>query len=245
MSAPDREGAVPARLLAALLALDLLLVILHVGTRASAVVDLDAEGNIPTWVSSAKLLAISALAVMCWAGERQAPGLRHRWLWLGVAVLFAAMSLDETASLHERAARALISQGPARNLRATILGGDAAKDSFAWVVLFAPLAIAAVFFLVGFGWTRRHRLRRMAAYGLGGLGCYVAAMVLEPAAVYFSPAMATWNAAARRRYERFSTIEETLEIVGTTLLLLTVVAYARSLRRPEELSATDQRRAPR
>ena len=59
------------------------------------------------------------------------------------------------------------------------------------------------------------------------LACYLGAMILEPAAVYFSPAMATWDAAARRRYERFSTLEETLEVVGTTLLLLTVVAYTR------------------
>jgi drug/metabolite transporter (DMT)-like permease len=193
-----RDPAVPTRILFSLLAGDLLLVALHVATRGAAVVDLDAEGNIPTWVSSAKLLAIAVLAYLAWQREAQDPTLKYRWLWLGVALLFAAMSLDETASLHERAARALVSHGPARNLRATILGGDASKDSFAWVVLFAPLALAAIFFLVGFGWTRRHRLRRVAVLAIAGLGCYVGAMVLEPAAVYFSPAMATWDAAAPR-----------------------------------------------
>lgn len=222
-----KRDAVPTRVLLALLTTDLLLVVLHVATRGAAVVDLDAEGNIPTWVSSAKLLAIAVLAYLAWQREQEDPSLKYRGLWLGVALLFAAMSLDETASLHERAARALISHGPARNLRATVLGGDAAKDSFAWVVLFAPLAVATLFFLVGFGWTRRHRLRRVAGLALAGLGCYVGAMVLEPAAVYFSPAMATWNAVARRRYERFSTVEETLEIIGTTLLLLTMIAYVR------------------
>jgi hypothetical protein len=38
----DDEAAVPTLLLAALLALDVVLVALHVGTRAAAVVDLDA-----------------------------------------------------------------------------------------------------------------------------------------------------------------------------------------------------------
>jgi len=222
-----KRGAVPTRVLLALLGIDLLLVALHVATSGAAVVDLDAEGNIPTWVSSAKLLSIAVLAYLAWQREREDPSLKYRWLWLGVAGLFAAMSVDETASLHERTARALISHGPARNLRATLLAGDAAKDSFAWVVLFAPLALAALFFLAGFGWTRRHRLRRLAGLAVAGLGCYVGAMVLEPAAVYFSPAMATWDAVVRRRYERFSTVEETLEIIGTTLLLLTMVAYVR------------------
>jgi hypothetical protein len=222
---------VPTRLLAALLAVDLSLVALHVLTRGAPVVDLDAEGNLPTWVSSAKLLAIAALAYLAWRHEERDPSLRHRWLWLGVAGLFGAMSIDETASLHERAARALVSLGPARNLRATILAGDAAKDSFAWVVLFAPLALGVLFFLLGFGWTRRHRLRRVIGLAVAGLACYVGAMVLEPAAVYFSPAMATWDAVARRRYERFSTVEETLEIAGTTLLLLTMIAYVRVLQR--------------
>jgi len=227
---PPNQTATPTRILTVLLALDCVLITLHVATRATPLFDLDAEANVPTWVSSAKLLIIAGLALFNWDGERRDPALRHRWLWLGVALLFTAMSLDETASLHERAARALVAHGPARNLRATLLGGDSAKDSFAWVVLFAPLALAAIFFLVGFAWTRRQRLRRVAPFGLAGLACYVGAMVLEPAAVYFSPAMATWDAVARRRYQRFSTIEETLEIVGTTLLVFTVLTYSHSLR---------------
>src|SRR5688572_12086924 len=167
MSQPGVEPAVPPRLLLTLVGVDLLLVILHLATNATPVLDLDAEGNVPTWVSSGKLLAIAVLAVIAWRQEQREPGLRHRWLWLLVAALFAGMSLDETASLHERAARALVSQGPAGNLRATLLGGDSAKDSFAWVVLFGPLAIAVFFLLIGFGWTRRHRIQRVAGLGLG------------------------------------------------------------------------------
>ena len=219
-------GSVFRRIVFALVGIDLLIIVLHLATDGVTVFNLDAEGNVPTWHSSAKLLAIAAMAVLAYGFERrERPPAKYHRLWLGVAALFTALSLDETASLHERLARALVSGGAAGNIRNTLLGGDATKDSFAWVVLFAPFAVGIFFFLIAFAWARRDRLRRVLPLGAGGIGCYILAMILEPAAVYFTPPMATWDAAMRARYRLLTVLEESAEIVGTSLLLLTVVSY--------------------
>lgn len=224
------DGGIVRRAAIALLSFDVVVIALHLVSGGAAVVNLDGEGNVPTWYSSAKLLAIAALAVVAWhaEGEERRAGLSpppHRRLWLAIGGLFAALSLDETASLHERLARFAVSEGPAGRLRATVLGGDAAKDSFSWPILFAPVAVLVVTFLAAFAWTRRERLRRVLALGAAGVGCYAMAMVLEPAAVYFSPAMAAWGEEDLSRYRLFSAVEESCEIFGTSFLLLTALYY--------------------
>jgi hypothetical protein len=216
---------------------DVLGLALHLVSGGHPAFNLDSEGNVPTWYSSAKLLGIAALSVAAYRAERKNPA-PYPWLWLLMAGLFGLMSMDETASLHERAAGELVKLGFAGNLRANLLGGDEAKDSFAWVVLFSPVAAAVVFFLAAFAWTRRALLRRVLKLGAAGLACYLGALALEPAAVYFTPAIANWDKATQQRYQRFSTVEEMLELVGTSLLLLTVLACARAPRRDGAVSST-------
>jgi hypothetical protein len=227
----------PRRLVLALVSVDVLVVLLHVLTDGAEVFNLDAEANVPTWYSSAKLLCIAVAALAAWhaEGADAARGLKvlpNRWLWLAAVGLFTVMSMDETAQIHERTARVLV-QGSARSLRTTLLGGDANKDSYAWVVLAAPIAVAVVFFMVAFAWTRRVRLKRVLPLGIAGLACYLTALVLEPAAVYFTPKMADWDAALRHRYESFSMVEESCEIVGTTFFFFTVLAYVLVTRREQ------------
>lgn len=71
--------------------------------------DLDGEGNVPTWVSSASL-AWAALAAA--RSRRRAlargHGARARWL-AAVAATLAVLSLDETAQVHEAVAAWLLS----------------------------------------------------------------------------------------------------------------------------------------
>ncbi|WP_423068439.1 hypothetical protein [Devosia sp. CN2-171] len=61
--------------------------------------DINGEGTIPSWFSSALWLLSSALAILAAIGDRQAG--RAMWHWLGLASVFALLSLDEAASLHE------------------------------------------------------------------------------------------------------------------------------------------------
>lgn len=59
------------------------------------------ESNIPTWYSSATLLAAAALlALIAYLKYAQKDGFAGRWLLL--AVIFLFLSCDETALLHER-----------------------------------------------------------------------------------------------------------------------------------------------
>lgn len=64
--------------------------------------NLDRENNIPSWYSSSALLLCSALLAMIWLAKKQA---RERYVahWAALSMIFLALSLDEAASLHERA----------------------------------------------------------------------------------------------------------------------------------------------
>jgi hypothetical protein len=62
--------------------------------------DLDAEANLPTWFSSASMLAAACLAWMI-ASARRGAGGRDRRYWLGIAAMFVYLSADEGARIHE------------------------------------------------------------------------------------------------------------------------------------------------
>jgi len=63
--------------------------------------DVRRENNLPTWLSSAQF-ALAAVAALAAVGA--STGVR-RVAWLGVAALCLALSIDETASLHEEVGR--------------------------------------------------------------------------------------------------------------------------------------------
>jgi hypothetical protein len=65
----------------------------------------DGEANIPAWFSSTLLLLCSALLAVIGSAQRHRPGRVFPWLFL--AVVFAFLSLDEVAQLHELAIRPL------------------------------------------------------------------------------------------------------------------------------------------
>ncbi|MCX6375493.1 MAG: hypothetical protein NTU88_05580 [Armatimonadetes bacterium] len=59
------------------------------------------EANVPTWYSSSLLLLCSALLwIIACATKRVCDG-RSRW-WTALSVVFLLMSIDETATIHER-----------------------------------------------------------------------------------------------------------------------------------------------
>lgn len=64
-------------------------------------VNVDLEANLPAWWNSTLLLAVAgvALAAALLSGPRSRPG---RLSWLALAAGTAVLSLDETASFHER-----------------------------------------------------------------------------------------------------------------------------------------------
>jgi hypothetical protein len=213
------------RLLLALVVVDLLLLAVNV-IGAPSFLDLDQEKNFPTWYSSAKLLGASLAALWCWRLEpperrRGASGL----FWPIAAVLFAVLSMDETATAHERLAALLMSGAAGTPLRTRLLGGDELKDAFVWPVLFAPLALAIFGFLFYLLWERMRDNRTSLILGVLGCAAFVLAMVLEGPAVYTSPPIATWGVAEVARYRLFILFEEGAELAGTTLMLAALLLH--------------------
>ncbi|MGI9037749.1 MAG: hypothetical protein ACR2GQ_02700 [Gemmatimonadota bacterium] len=168
---------------------------------------LGSETNVPTWFSGSLLLLC---AFLLWLIRREAlrrglAGATH-WLWL--ALIFAYLSLDEIAAIHER------TDAPLHQL--FDLTG---VFHFAWVVLAIPiLAVLGVFyipFLIRLG--RPHRTRFAAAailYVGGALGMEMIGAAENE--VHGSVSLV---------YEVFNTLEETLEMLGTVVFVHALLAY--------------------
>ncbi len=217
------------RLMAVVLVVDCLLVLVNFG-EAPSFLNLDEERNFTTWYSSAKLLLAGLGALACWRLEPATlrAGLRS-WVWPVMAAVLVALSVDETATAHERLAAALMSGTTGESLRARLLGGDSAKDAYLWPVLFAPLAVALIWFLVSTLWARLRSSPRARAIGLVGCAAFVTALLLEGPAVWFSPPVEAWGATETSRYVWFALIEESAELIGTTAMLAATVLHAAAL----------------
>lgn len=159
------------------------------------------ERNVPTWFSSATcLLAAAGLATIA-AGARRA---ENRWAvhWIGLAVLLLALSIDETAELHERAVRALTRSGAAWPLAAGGFG--------------AGLALVYRRFLGALP-ARTRRDFVLAALSLA------AALGLELVASQVAHALAFGPATPRARetplFALLTSVEELLEMLGVVALI--------------------------
>ena len=208
-----------ARLPIVLLAADLVIVALHVAT-GWPVFDLDSEGNLPTWYSSTKLVAFAVLATAIYGAEA-----KRSLPWLLVALLFLALSADETASMHERAARWIMREFEfGLDLRETLLSGESSMDALAWPAIFAPLIAGLLGLLALFFGRRLRPVPGALALAFAGIGAYAAAIGLE-ASVYVLPSMAEWNEGETARYQWMTAVEEAFEFVGTTALFAALVRY--------------------
>jgi len=174
------------------------------GRPVSAPVNLDAEANIPTWWSSVLLLGVSVSALAIWASSKRTedPG-RSRWHWLVVGGGFLAMSMDESAVLHER------------------IGGwvgdhiDAVRDSgfFIWPVVFLPAMIVVGWAIVR---TARDLDRPLASLALSGLPLLALAVIAEELS----------GGGAELRSPVETLIEENLEYAAIGLVLVAYSARA-------------------
>lgn len=168
---------------------------------------LDGETNIPTWFNTALLLGISGLF---WAiaivrmSERE----KYRFHWAGLAVLFLLMSVDELSVLHEM----LI-----QPMRAWLgLGG---WFYFGWVipgaVLVGVLALAYLRFYLhldpGF---KGLFLGSLVLYFLGAIGGEM-----------LSGRVASAIGQKNFTYGVFASVEESVELVGASLLIYTLLRY--------------------
>lgn len=123
--------------------------------------DINAEGNIPTWYSTALLLCISltAFRIQRLQHQRSAADLAQRVFWYILMAVFLYLSLDEAAQLH-----ALIDQ----------------LDHTKWIFFYAPLALAFFVYSV-YHWRQQPRGDSAPfAWIVGGITLYlIGAGVME------------------------------------------------------------------
>ena len=191
----------------------------HHGGRFFQEFSLDREAKVPSWFSSALLLAAAALLALVAldALARKAPWGRH---WAGLSVVFVVLSLDETAEIHERIGSWLRAH---LNLHGPL--------HYAGVI---PALALALF--VGITYVRF--LRALPRGTL--LGILVAAGIYITGAALVEAASGWWAEGHGSRSTALllvSTVEENLEMVGTLLFILVVLAYFARLGRSVALRA--------
>ena len=180
---------------------------------------LDQEANVPSWFSSALLLSAAALLALV---AVDAISRRERWgrHWAGLALVYAGLSLDETAEIHERIGSWLRAHldlhGPLH-----------------YAGIIPALALAA---FVGIAFFRF--LRALPRPTRIGIVVAAAVYIFGAAGV---EAVSGWWAESQGSGSTalllVSTAEENLEMAGTTIFILVVLSHFARFGRPVSLRA--------
>jgi hypothetical protein len=202
-----------------------LLVVLHLSLPGVRLVDLDAEGNLPTWFSSVQLAALAAAAAWCFRSE--GGGRAGRWVWGVLAAGFLYLSFDEAAVVHERVLRDLVLE--------TLPVASGLRAVPPWQLVFAPAAALAAGAFTALFVTRMASRPWCLAPALGGLALWGLSFAFEGAATsVFIP---------RGWYRLEVAAEELCEMAGATLLLVGVMRYAGASQAEQPRGSLLRRRA--
>lgn len=175
---------------------------------------MDAEHCLPAWYESTLMaMAAGLLAVSARTTNRAG----DRVLWMILAMIFVAFSIDESVSFHE------VAIDPIR--AAFDLSG---VFYFSWVVAAAPLL--CIFLLAFSGFLLRLPAETAIAFIVSGTVFVAGAFGMEFAGGYLVSNFGFDSAL----YKSAAIIEESLEIIGMTLFILAIIRHlARS--RPQML----------
>jgi hypothetical protein len=215
---PRRILAFTLRIIAILVVCDLIVVTLkHVfgfehlfGLQRQF--DLDNEANIPAYLSALQL-AFAALVLAVIARGKVLSRDAFARHWTGLAIIFAALSLDEAASFHEM----LVAP-----LRAALPLAGAWHG--AWYIVYALLLAVFAKHYWRFFWTLPALLQmRFAFAGATYLtGCIGFEMIASRFAWYSSLTVAGTN----YRVALLQAFEEPLEMLGIALFVYAALSYA-------------------
>ncbi|WP_438037796.1 hypothetical protein [Sorangium sp. So ce128] len=196
--------ALMAAVASAGLAVEVLKPILKLKSRSGVVplLSLSYEQNVPTWYTSCLLFACAlTLAVIAVGARREGGFVKH---WWGLAAAFLYISLDEVVQIHEAASSWLD------------LGGVL---YFSWVI---PAAVVVAAFAVAYLRFLAHLPRGTRNRFLLSGGIYVTgALVLELPLGYWTEQAGSNNLV----YGLIDFVEESMEMLGVNLFLLSLVDY--------------------
>ncbi len=186
------------------LAVEVLKPILRLKSRSGVVplLSLSYEQNVPTWYTSCLLFACSlTLAAIAVGARRAGKFVRH---WWGLAAAFLYISLDEVVEIHEAASSWLD------------LGGVL---YFSWVI---PAAVVVAAFGLAYLRFLAHLPRGTRSRFLLAASLYVTgALALELPLGYWTEQAGSDNLV----YALIDFVEESLEMLGVNLFLVSLVDY--------------------
>lgn len=171
--------------------------------------DLSADTSIPTWFSAA-ILFVAALLLAVIGHVKRTRRERFAGHWLGLALGFGLMSVDEVAAVHEQLGRLFVEP---------TLGPTSGMFHYAWTIV--GLVIVAVVLVLYLSFLRhlppRARWLMVASGGLfvgGALG-------VEMMNGWYSEGHGAWNLV----YALGTAVEEGMEMSGVCLFVYTLMRY--------------------
>ena len=188
-------------------------------------VSLIGEKSIAAWYASSMLLLVAGAFVLCHLAEQTGGG-RRRWGWLVVAAGFAALSLDEAGSIHERTGQ----------LGSLNLVGSAAQT---WAGVLALPFVVCTIFLAVFAWSRLRRHPLVFALLCVGTLLFASVFVQEEleARIWNSgTAEAGADGELARRPLHMLLIEEGSELGASLVFLTAAFIYAHRASAPDRTS---------
>jgi len=176
--------------------------------------DVNGEANIPTWYSSITLLVCSFLLGVI-AYSKKVEDDRYFRHWLGLSLIFAFLSLDEIAGIHE-----LFSQ-----MRTALKGSI---FHFAWVLPFGLIVLILFFTYLQFirhlpPETRRLVIMAGAIYVGAALGIEVFEGALV--SVYGEEIVYRTLSTPAKIFTLLTIIEEFMEMLGVVIFIHALLSY--------------------
>ena len=189
--------------------------------------DITLESNLPTWYSSTQELLVALFAYIVYTARRQqGAGVITSLAWLGIALFFFYIAVDDTSRIHERLGTVMH-----HSAEDTKAGGiwEVLRDfhSYTWQILFMPF-FASVGVLMTIFLYREFGSRRLFIYFGAGITCYAIAVGLD----YLDGLRHTYDAMmvqtdlSKDELRHLSrAYEEFLEMFGTTLILVSFLRH--------------------
>ncbi|WP_136080300.1 hypothetical protein [Pontiella desulfatans] len=189
------------------------------------------EQSLPTWFSSfqAQLVGLTALLIAM-AAKRQATK-KACWAWIGIALFFFYVGLDDFVELHERL-------GGVVDRSITQFSGTAPakhqsifKQSYSWHTYLAPLYSIVVAAIALFSWKPLKKAGALL-YFLLGLTCWATSQALDyleglrgARDAYIAIGNALHFSHPSYVSHLSKLVEEVLEMLGTTLIWVAFLHY--------------------
>jgi hypothetical protein len=209
-------------------------------------VNITREDSLSNWFSSIQAIVVGAVIWLTAIGVRkQMQGdyyMRKFYCWAGIGSFFIYLGIDDAIKFHERMGTAfkVILFKDNDTSGSGVLGSIYdAFPSYTWQMIFGPFFMAIGIFIVWFLW-KELSSKKLWDWFLVGIGLYVLAVGLDFVEGLDSEpyeGIAAFFSTEEYRIEHLSkTLEEFLEMIGTTIFLIVFLKNIFNLYREWEIN---------